>query len=53
MERAAAVNEFDAFLLDCVCDSINGPGNHRWGTSTQTDGTEISVCADCGIWVEA
>ena len=37
----------DDFLRDVICDSVNGE-SHRFVTFTQTDGTEVTACADCG-----
>ena len=39
---------FDEFIGDVICHSVNVEG-HRFVTFTQTDGTEVTACADCGV----
>lgn len=39
---------FDDFIRTAICDSVNGD-SHRFVTFEQTDGTEVTACADCGV----
>jgi len=42
------MNELDEFIADAICDVVNGNG-HRFVTFEQTDGSEVTACADCGV----